>query len=54
MIAKKRGNISLLLHILDTTKTIVVNQQSIRKNSTTIYIHTHCVRQNSTKYIYVH
>jgi hypothetical protein len=53
MIAKKRDNISLLFHILDTTKTIVVNQQSIRKNQQQ-YIHTHCVRQNSTKiYMYI-
>jgi hypothetical protein len=32
MITKKRGNISLLLHILVTTKIMVVNQQSIGQN----------------------
>jgi hypothetical protein len=34
MITKKRGNITLLLHILVTTKIMVVNQQSIRQKST--------------------
>jgi hypothetical protein len=34
MIAKKRGNISLLLHILVTTQIMLVNQQSIRQKST--------------------
>jgi hypothetical protein len=33
MIAKKRGNIPLILHILVTTKIMLVNQQSIRQKS---------------------